>query len=288
MLNIRKYKVRFFICLLFLTLILTILSWVDLPEALAQYPNQNYNYLTGYNFYPLYRLNNPYYAFNIPCINLNNLNSLFSKNIYNIGINWYNNNLLGNLLFNASFNPSNNYLLNILGRNVSPVYPTTYSNYLNLIEESVSPPTRPTVPASTIIPLPVSKTEETPAPAPQLMTGEWQSLQLRDNAGNTSCGELVISRIDGLLRMENSLLLLGVGSLIQFNYTPTLGDAPIFLKATFYSYHTVELTGMASNHLCPLNVFCGLAGYFEVEGEYVIKDSRGLLIDKGIFNLSYP
>jgi len=179
-------------------------------------------------------------------------------------------------------------LLSIQRNNIYP----TLSPFLTASYWPLSlPPAPPSVPASTVIPLPNPKTNDTPAPAPKEMTGDWQSQQLLDNYGQGLKGGLIVSRKDGLpqiLKIADFPLPLGEGSLVQFLYTPTIGDAPISIKARFYSGYTIELTGTAKNHLCPLNGLCGLAGYFHVEGRYVVREGRGLIVDKGTFNLYYP
>jgi len=137
-----------------------------------------------------------------------------------------------------------------------------------------------------IIPTPKSPDPE-PADAPYKRSGEWQSQQLTDGNGDTIKGELEYDQGNDLLKILDSSLPLGEGSLIEFKYTPTSGKASISFKGVFTSGYTASFSGIADNHLCPKGVYCAWAGSFEVEGEYVIINSIGQIVDKGAFSLSY-
>lgn len=128
-----------------------------------------------------------------------------------------------------------------------------------------------------------------PAEAPMVMAGEWRSQQLTDGTGRKMQGTLSIDRDENheILKMLNSSLPLGEGSLIEFIYTPTNGEASISFRVGFDSNYSVEFTGTADNHLCPKNCLCGIAGYFTVEGQYVVKSSEGQIADKGTFDLEF-
>jgi len=130
------------------------------------------------------------------------------------------------------------------------------------------------------------------APAPQKLSGEWESLMSDDLDGNPISGELNIDRSNSqkILNMSDSSLPLGEGTLTQFTYTPTQGKAPISFKAQFDSGYIVTFSGTSDNFLHPLNapIPYGDPGFhFNIEGEYVIKDSGNQTIDKGKFTINY-
>jgi len=60
-------------------------------------------------------------------------------------------------------------------------------------------------------------------------------------------GQLNIDRINTLLEMAGSLLPLGKRDLIEFQYTPTYGNAPAYFKVKFYSGYVGEFTGRIYN-----------------------------------------
>lgn len=137
-----------------------------------------------------------------------------------------------------------------------------------------------------------------PAYAPGKMKGEWLSNTLKDESNKELNGELIVSLANnastgivtstGTVNMLDSSLSLGEGSLVQFNYTRTQGNAPISFKAQFYSGYTAEFSGTADNRLCCRNHFCAFAGVFDVDGNYVIKDNSGKVVDNGIIKISGP
>ncbi len=172
------------------------------------------------------------------------------------------------------------------------LYPSPIINFLpwqglNITNNLWSPWSIPSIfsPPS-MIPTPKSPDPE-PADAPYKMTGEWQSQQLTDGDGNTIKGELEYHQGNDLLKILDSSLSLGEGSLTEFKYTPTSGKGPISFKGVFNSGYTASFSGTANNSRCPKGVYCVWAGAFEVEGEYVIKNSIGQIVDKGTFSLSY-
>jgi len=56
-------------------------------------------------------------------------------------------------------------------------------------------------------------------------------------------GQLNIDRSNNLLIMACSLLPLGKRGLIEFQYTPAYGNAPVCFKVKFYSGYVGEFTG---------------------------------------------
>ncbi|MGA1795881.1 MAG: hypothetical protein ACMUIL_08465, partial [bacterium] len=151
----------------------------------------------------------------------------------------------------------------------------------------VTPSFFPSFLPSSIIQVPGggSSHESLPAYAPEKMTGEWQSQQLTDEDGNKIKGKLEYDRKNSLLKMLDSSLPLDEGELTKFDYTPTSGKAPISLEGVFDSGYTAYFSGTADNHLCPRDAWCALAGYFDVEGTYTIKDNYGQTVDKGTVSL---
>ena len=148
----------------------------------------------------------------------------------------------------------------------------------------------PYVPPYSIYPLPQPSSYCDPASAPGKMAGDWSSKELKDEEDNLFTGGLSISRGEdsGTIKMLDSPLSLGEGTLTEFKYTRTSGTAPISFKGEFFSGYTAEFTGTANNKLCCRNHFCAWAGVFEVEGEYRIKDKLGQTADRGTFNIKGP
>jgi len=129
-----------------------------------------------------------------------------------------------------------------------------------------------------------SSYESPPAYAPDKVTGEWKSQQLTDEDGNKIKGKLEYDRKNNLLKMLDSSLPLGEGELTEFKYTPTFHEAPISFKGVFDSGYTAYFSGTADNQLCPRDAWCALAGYFDVEGTYTIKNNEGEIVDRGTFH----
>jgi len=187
------------------------------------------------------------------------------------------------------FTSYNTFLPNVS----SSLMSNMFNPYIAFNDSAWYPPwSYPPIPSPTSI-IPIPRTSETtliPAEAPVVMNGEWRSQQLTDGTGRKMQGILSIDRRDKnqeILKMLNSSLPLGEGSLTEFIYTPTRGKASISFKARFDSNYSVEFTGTADNDLCPKNVLCGHAGYFTIEGQYVVKGSEGQIVDKGTFDLEF-
>jgi len=131
--------------------------------------------------------------------------------------------------------------------------------------------------------IPVPRTESTPKDAPKSINGTWQSQESAEE------GSLKVDRNNMILTMEGSSLPPGEGSLTEFNYTPTFNKAPISFKAAFESGYAAEFSGTANNKL-PCKG-CSYAWYsrdvhnFKVEGEYVIKNDSGQVVDSGTFSI---
>ncbi|TET52274.1 MAG: hypothetical protein E3J58_00325, partial [Actinomycetota bacterium] len=137
---------------------------------------------------------------------------------------------------------------------------------------------------------PVAPTDPEPSPAPLKIEGEWKSTYLIDENGGRVEGTMIIDRLTDqhVLHFQDSPLSLIEGQLQQFEYTPTLGEAPMSFRAEFSGGYTTQFSCTAQNTLCPQGVFCGLGGYFTGEGEYEIKDSFNQTADRGTFSLKYP
>jgi len=101
---------------------------------------------------------------------------------------------------------------------------------------------------------------------------------------------MIIDRLTDqhVLHFQGSPLSLIEGQLQQFEYTPTIGEAPMSFRAEFSAGYTAQFSCIARNSLCPQGVFCGFGGYFTGEGEYEIKDCFNQIADRGTFSLKYP
>jgi len=84
---------------------------------------------------------------------------------------------------------------------------------------------------------------------------------------------------------HGSLLPLGKGDLIEFQYTPTYGYAPVYFKVKFYSGYVGEFTGRIYNTLV-LFMDSGDPdfGKIIIEGKYTINDLLGITVDTGTFD----
>ncbi len=116
--------------------------------------------------------------------------------------------------------------------------------------------------------------------APEFFRGEWESDEITDDKG-----DLTLDRDEETLEIQDSSLSLGEGDLLSFTYTTTFGKAPISFKAEFDSGYTVRFTGTADNQR--LMYTAGPFEYFEIKGEYVIKDDSNQTVDSGKFSLMY-
>ncbi len=140
---------------------------------------------------------------------------------------------------------------------------------------------------TTIIPVPNAANEPGNSIEPTLflfLEWFWRSEIFTDQAGYTIKGQLNIDRINNLLEMAGSLLPLGKGDFIEFQYTPAYGYAPVYFKAKFYSGYVGEFSGILYNTIVPF-VDSGDPdfGKFIMEGKYSIKDLLGITVDTGTF-----
>lgn len=272
-------------------------------NSLAQWPSYNeYGSFTDYSFNPSLSLSNSPY-------NYSYTSSSFPTFEFN-GNRLYNNSFLSyyDNSYMPLFSPSSLSYPFQGGLYAGPIgfdpfsfnfdpystlfYPSPIINFspwqnLNINNNFWSPWSIPSIYSpSSIIPVPKGPDPE-PADEPSKLSGEWQSQQLTDGGGNKIKGKLEYDQNNDSLKILDSSLSLGEGSLTEFKYTPTSGKSSISFKGVFTSGYTASFSGIANNSLCPKGVYCAWAGAFEVEGEYVIKNSIGQIADKGTFSLSY-
>jgi len=293
-----KYLIPGIFLLIFVGLIIT-------SNALAQWPPYNeYASFTDYSFNPSLSLSNSPYNYSYTSSSFPTFEFNGNSPYNNSFLSYYDNSYMplfsissalsypfqGGLYagpigynpFSFNFDPYSTFLY------TSPIVNFSPWQNLNIISNFWSPPwfTPPIFSPSSIIPVPKGPDPE-PADEPSKLSGEWQSQQLTDGEGNKIKGILEYDQNNNSLKILDSSLSLGEGSLTEFNYTPTSGKASISFKGVFTSGYTASFSGIADNSLCPKGVYCAWAGAFEVEGEYVIKNSIGQIADKGTFSLSY-
>jgi len=306
MLNNRTDKIRLLNYLIIGIFILIFVGLITTSRSLAQWPPYNdYGSFSDSFFNPTFSLSNLPYTNSFTSSSFPSFEFRGSEN-YGTDV------IYGNSQYNnSSLSPSYNYS-NGRGYDFfspSPNFSFEPNPYPYMTSLSLGPWASPspwqgvTVTANnswsgnwwtglpTVIPIPRTPSPA-PSPAPKNINGEWQSRQLTDEDGDKIKGDLKMNRKDSsqkILKMLDSSLPLGEGSLTKFNYTPKYGEAQISFKAEFDSDYIAEFNGIADNHLLGLGImgYGGISEYFIVEGEYVIKDSGGQGVDKGTFSLQY-
>lgn len=240
-------------------------DWYNIPyfsSYLSLYPSYT-------NTIPSYRgsLGNTFYPTSGNFFQLFSPQPLFLGTQYGIGGFNYPNTISTDILIP----PSQNILY--FGKMPSAMFPTSYP----LGNFPGSPSNSITAGFNTgwgIISYPLPESKRTPMNL-RPVTGKWQS-----NVSSES-GKLYYDYKKEILRMEGSSLLEEEGTMTEYNYTPKFGKSPISFKAEFDSGYAAEISGIVDNNWDGNPE--SYNEYFYGEGDYVIKDSTGQIIDSGTF-----